>query len=96
MLDVVVRDLELCGKCGSDRSRVINSRRREDGVWRRRECVVCKFRHNTIERPDDPADEEHKLRLFLARIDDTMTRLDDLSTWLKALRRQIQPKSNGG
>lgn len=41
----------ICPKCGSvNMSRVTNSRCKEDGVHRRRECVLCGCRYSTMEK----------------------------------------------
>lgn len=37
-----------CPNCGDD-TRVIDSRPDDESVARRRECVACKYRFNTIE-----------------------------------------------
>jgi transcriptional repressor NrdR len=43
-----------CPKCGSEKSKVINSRKheeyaREESIYRRRECLKCGFRFSTYE-----------------------------------------------
>jgi transcriptional repressor NrdR len=44
-----------CPFCSTDNDRVIDSRSVQDGyaIRRRRECVVCKKRYTTYERPDE-------------------------------------------
>jgi len=39
-----------CPYCGSDDSRVVDSRDTTDGVRRRRECITCQARFTTYER----------------------------------------------
>ncbi|WP_374759923.1 NrdR family transcriptional regulator [Acidithiobacillus thiooxidans] len=38
-----------CPQCGKKGLRVINSRTRNESVYRRRECVACSFRFSTTE-----------------------------------------------
>lgn len=38
-----------CPKCGSNQTKVINSRPRDDTVWRRRECLKCGHVYTTFE-----------------------------------------------
>jgi len=39
-----------CPKCGSKEDHVVDTRPKEENVrWRRRECLKCNFRWNTIE-----------------------------------------------
>lgn len=38
----------LCPSCGSD-SKVYDSRPNHRSIWRRRECLACKFRWSTFE-----------------------------------------------
>lgn len=41
----------VCPECGKkDVSRVIDSRNRENAIYRRRECTVCGCRFSTLER----------------------------------------------
>ena len=42
-----------CRRCGHDRFRVVYTRRRLDGLWRRRECRNCGKRFTTYERIDE-------------------------------------------
>ena len=41
-----------CPKCGSNQTKVINSRPRDDTVWRRRECLKCGHVYTTYEITD--------------------------------------------
>jgi transcriptional repressor NrdR len=43
-----------CPKCGSDNSKVIESRDTGDAVRRRRGCQDCRNRYTTYERPERP------------------------------------------
>ncbi|MBI3973833.1 MAG: transcriptional regulator NrdR [Chloroflexi bacterium] len=43
-----------CPHCGSQQSRVVETREAEDAVRRRRECSACKLRFTTYERPQFP------------------------------------------
>ena len=38
-----------CPSCGCSDTRIVDSRKREDSVFRRRECIECGKRFNTIE-----------------------------------------------
>ena len=38
-----------CPYCGCSDTRIVDSRKREDSVFRRRECIECGKRFNTIE-----------------------------------------------
>ncbi len=39
-----------CWRCGHQQFRVVYTRRRLDGYWRRRECLQCGTRFTTCER----------------------------------------------
>lgn len=39
----------VCPKCGSDQLTVIDTRRKNGTVWRRRGCISCGNRFNTLE-----------------------------------------------
>jgi transcriptional regulator NrdR family protein len=39
-----------CWRCGHQQFRVVYTRRRLDGLWRRRECLRCGTRFTTCER----------------------------------------------
>ena len=39
----------VCPKCGSDQLTVVDTRRKEGTVWRRRGCISCGNRFNTVE-----------------------------------------------
>lgn len=41
-----------CPECG-EKTVVVNSKAEDDSVWRRRECLCCKHRFNTIEIDED-------------------------------------------
>lgn len=41
-----------CPECG-EKTVVVNSKAYEDYIWRRRECVCCKLRFNTVEIDED-------------------------------------------
>lgn len=45
-----------CPKCGSDKTRVIDSRAQDvnNSIKRRRECTSCGYRFTTFERCEDP------------------------------------------
>lgn len=45
-----------CPKCGSERTRVIDSRAQDasNSIKRRRECLSCGYRFTTFERCEDP------------------------------------------
>ena len=38
-----------CPYCGCSDTRIVDSRKREDSVFRRRKCIECGKRFNTIE-----------------------------------------------
>jgi transcriptional regulator NrdR family protein len=38
-----------CPKCGKTRNIVVDTRTARDGIRRRRECQVCKYRYTTYE-----------------------------------------------
>ena len=42
-----------CPKCGYDQSYVINSRSKDGGIRRRRECNGCGYRYTTYEACED-------------------------------------------
>ena len=54
-----------CPFCGQDNDKVIDSRSAEGGrvVRRRRECIACKRRYTTYERP------EESIRLTVVKVD---------------------------
>lgn len=52
----------LCPVCRGAETRVIDSRDDENAVRRRRECLACKHRFTTFERPEAP-------RLYVAKKD---------------------------
>lgn len=39
----------VCPKCGSDQLTVVDTRRKNGTVWRRRGCLCCSKRFNTVE-----------------------------------------------
>ena len=39
----------VCPKCGSDQLTVVDTRRKNGTVWRRRGCISCGNRFNTVE-----------------------------------------------
>ena len=50
-----------CPYCGCSDTRIVDSRKREDSVFRRRECIECGKRFNTIEIDYDLYKQKKKL-----------------------------------
>ena len=48
IIDTRFYPIKCCSKCGTD-TNIIDSRPSNNGVWRRRECPVCKARFTTYE-----------------------------------------------
>lgn len=42
-----------CPKCSNEKTKVIDSRADEDSIERRRECLTCGYRFNTVEIDKD-------------------------------------------
>ena len=57
-------------KCKSCRveTKVVDSRKKSDGVWRRRECPACKTRFNTLEVMDSGRPEVRKLKVAKPKV----------------------------
>jgi transcriptional regulator NrdR family protein len=56
----------MCPKCGSGNTAVINSRGKEGIIKRRRNCLVCGFKMNTIETIETNVKSRKDHGLFLA------------------------------
>ena len=57
-------------KCKSCRveTKVVDSRKKSDGVWRRRECPACKTRFNTLEVMDAGRPEVRKPKVAKPKV----------------------------
>jgi len=57
-------------KCKSCRveTKVVDSRKKSDGVWRRRECPACKTRFNTLEVMDSGRPEVRKPKVAKPKV----------------------------
>ena len=57
-------------KCKSCRveTKVVDSRKKSDGVWRRRECPACKVRFNTLEMMDEGRPEVRKPKVAKPKV----------------------------
>lgn len=75
-----------CRACGSDKSKVVDSRAQEDGGrWRRRECLVCEQRFSTIEIYVEEAEGRRKAALT-ARLANFGKRIQKAEAMLHGLR----------
>lgn len=57
-----------CPKCDSEASGVVDSRTKEPGKWRRRECVSCGHRWNTYEVEEHAVTQYAMVRAALQEI----------------------------
>lgn len=58
----------VCPKCGSEQVSVIDSRRKEGTVWRRRCCLCCQKRFNTVEISEERLQAMEKTEELMAKI----------------------------
>ena len=58
----------ICPKCKKDHPSVVDSRKHEDCVQRRRRCPECGFRFNTVEITQDQYLKMAQHTNFLAKI----------------------------
>ena len=58
-----------CPICQSEDHKVIDSRRKENGIFRRRECLSCGFRFNTVENIFNGEKKKRKMLPLASGID---------------------------
>ena len=56
-----------CKSCAVE-TKVVDSRRKMDGVWRRRECAACKRRFNTMESVESEQPVVHKPKVVTPKV----------------------------
>lgn len=65
---------------------VIDSRKREDGIYRRRRCYRCRKTRSTMEVPAARLEHDRMLRLF---VDQEIVALEKQTERLRKLRQRV-------